>query len=125
MMNFFIVVCFVVQSIVSPQNIVSPQSIVSQQSIVKHASPHHAQRFTIVPFTEDRKEMEHTITISVKQNNIDLLKSVLDDMGDPRHASYQKWLTAAEVGALVRNEAATEAVHSWIDENHLTLIESF
>lgn len=64
----------------------------------------------------------HEVVISIRQNNIQLLKDTLSELSTPGNAKYQQWLTSEDIGRLVRNEEATNAVKAWIHSIGATVI---
>jgi len=63
--------------------------------------------------------LDHTITLSIKQNNIELLKNMLEERGNPNNSKYQNWLSFNEIGKLVENKNATKATTEWLIDNDI------
>ena len=58
----------------------------------------------------------HEVVIAVKQNNLDLLETMVLERSTPGNALYQQWLTFEEVGKLVYNHEANSAIKTWISQ---------
>lgn len=58
----------------------------------------------------------HEVVIAVKQNNLDLLETMVLERSTPGSALYQQWLTFEEVGKLVCNHEANSAIKTWISQ---------
>jgi len=56
----------------------------------------------------DHEAMIH-VTLPVKQSNLQLVEKLFWEVSDPKSANFGKHMTFEEVGALVRNEAATRS----------------
>jgi hypothetical protein len=51
-----------------------------------------------------------TLVIAIKQRGLDELRTIVDTVSDPHSASYGKYLTRDQVGAMVRNDESYNAV---------------
>jgi hypothetical protein len=61
----------------------------------------------------------HELVFAVHQLNIDVLERELLERSTPGSPKYQKWLTFDQVGKLVTNQAAFEAVKTWLTVNNI------
>lgn len=63
----------------------------------------------------------HTIIITIKQNNIDVLKKMLNDRGNLHNINYQKWLSFDQIGELIQNKNGTKEVSDWLKNNNISI----
>ena len=74
---------------------------------------------TAVPFAWTRLapaplDQPHSFIVALPQQNLDVLQQRLSQMSDPTHASYGRWMSKADVDALVSPPAAVvSAVTEW------------
>lgn len=68
-------------------------------------------------------DLTHDIMISVKQNNQDKLKQMVDDISSLQSPNYGKYLSFEEVGNLVSNADSTIAVKAWLVENNIEILD--
>jgi subtilase family serine protease len=64
----------------------------------------------------------HQVSIAVKQRNLDVIDTMLAERSDPNHQLYQHWLTFDEIGTLVRNDEAVDAITDWLQSNGVTVM---
>jgi tripeptidyl-peptidase-1 len=69
-------------------------------------------------------ESNHIITIAIKNNNVEIMKDKLLDISDPTSYNYGKYLTFEEVGDIIRNDASTNIVTTWLINNGCNIIAS-
>lgn len=63
----------------------------------------------------------HEIIISIKQQNLSLLKEMILNRSSPNHSQYQQWLTFDEIGQLVTNPISVSKVEEWLFTYNLTM----
>jgi tripeptidyl-peptidase I len=68
-------------------------------------------------------ETRHQLIISIKQNNIDLVKDILYDVSTISSPNYGKHKSFDEIGKLVENPKATEAVALWLQQNNVVITQ--
>jgi len=78
------------------------------------------ERYTRIELS--KLDEEHKITIAIKQQNIDLLREMLEERGKPGHSNYQKWLTYDEIGSLVENRNAKNNITDWLNKNDINIM---
>jgi subtilase family serine protease len=64
----------------------------------------------------------HELVFAVHQLNVDVLERELLERSTPGSPKYQKWLTFDQVGKLVTNQAAFEAVKTWLTLNNIEVV---
>mmetsp|Transcript_11069 Transcript_11069/g.16653 ORF Transcript_11069/g.16653 Transcript_11069/m.16653 type:complete len:709 (-) Transcript_11069:403-2529(-) len=57
---------------------------------------------------------QHEIIISIKQKNLTYLETYLKDVSNPDSINFRKWLTKEEIGQLISNPEATQAVTNYL-----------
>eukprot|EP01038_Epipyxis_sp_PR26KG_P010227 gene10227-13759_t len=62
-------------------------------------------------------DVQHELIFAIKQNNLDKLDEILQDISSPNSPNYRKWLTFDEVGELTSNPIASNAVIEWLQQS--------
>lgn len=61
-----------------------------------------------------RSERRHTVIIAVRQLNVDTLEQRVQEISDPKHPAYGRYLTFQEVGKWIQNEEGTARVTAYL-----------
>jgi len=72
-------------------------------------------------------DTEVTVTLSLRQQNLDELKQIASDVSEPTHAKYGQHLTMKQVNTLTKpTEETYQIINTWFDESGaaITNIES-
>jgi tripeptidyl-peptidase I len=91
-------------------------------SITKYGASHD-HRLDFQSMGRADHSHRHDATIVIKQQNMDMLLNILYDVSNTSSPNYGKYLSFDEVGALVRNDAATEAVKLWLQEKGISILK--
>ena len=78
-----------------------------------------ARPSTLVKHGPVDPQQEHEVTIAIAQANMDVLEARLQEMGNPTSPTFQQWMSADEVTALVDNPEGYEAVKAWLEANNV------
>jgi tripeptidyl-peptidase I len=81
----------------------------------------HSLRRDIQAYELPDTSIDHAITIAIVQKNIDKLADILYDVSDIASPKYGQHLSFSQIGELVENRDATEAVVQWLTENEVTI----
>lgn len=81
-------------------------------SMVKLHKSHQSSHIRRVD--ESISHLYHEIVISLKQNNINELESLLLERSSPKSAKYRQWLSFDDISQYIHNPTASEVVLSWI-----------
>ena len=81
-------------------------------------------RLDIVQLSRAPTDELHTIVFARKQNNLELLESMLLSASDPHHPHYGKHLTKHEVNAITSNEEATHKIYQFLRKHHINILNS-
>jgi tripeptidyl-peptidase-1 len=65
----------------------------------------------------------HQVIIAVQQNNLDKVNDLLYEVSTMSSPKYGQFLSFEEIGDLVKNEEATEAVISWLRSNNVNIVD--
>lgn len=87
-------------------------------------SAKHAERHDFVRGARAKATTSHQITIGVQQRNLNVVKTKLDEVSDMTSPNYGKYLTFEEIGDLVSNPDATDAVLGWLRANKVTVLHT-
>lgn len=68
------------------------------------------------------KEDMHEVVFAVYQNNMDVIKSKLFDVSNPRSPRYGQFMTREEVGALTINTDGSDAVRAYLIANNIEIV---
>jgi tripeptidyl-peptidase-1 len=91
--------------------------------ILRESSNHGLMKQYYAKGNRVASDVTHDIMISIKQNNQDKLKEIVDDISNLASPNYGKYLSFDEVGKLVSNADATIAVKSWLIENNVEIVD--
>lgn len=67
-------------------------------------------------------ETLHELVFAVKQQNIELLDSMLIERSTPGSQVYQQWMTHEEVGNITSNLEASHAVIDWLEQSEVEVL---
>ena len=82
----------------------------SPPSVLRTQVPSQWQPISPAPLTDS-----HSFILSLPQRNLDFLKARVAELSDPLHPDYQRWLSRAQLHALVSTPPAVEkAVLTWL-----------
>jgi hypothetical protein len=83
-------------------------------SVLRESMP---DRMGFVAHSKPHTNTTHEIIFALKQLNLDVLEHEVLERATPGTSKYQQWMSFEEVGALIRNPAAYEAVSGWLTAN--------
>lgn len=66
----------------------------------------------------------HTLLISIKQINLNILEKEIYERSSPLNNKYQKWLTSEEIKNLTSNINSYYIIKEWLEKNNLSIIWS-
>jgi len=69
-------------------------------------------------------DAKHTIVFARKQNNVELLESMLLSASDPHHPQYGKHLNKHEVNAITSNKEATLQIYQFLRKHDVNILNS-
>lgn len=67
--------------------------------------------------------VSHEFVVAIKQKNIDILEKKLYEVSDISSASYGRYLSAHEIGDIISNYEATNAVKNWLLKNDIDIVK--
>ena len=89
--------------------------------ILKHSTNHESRKDYIKGKRANGSYM-HRIIIAIKQNNIDVLERILNEVSDINSINYGRHKTRQEVGDLVQNSDGSLAVKQWLETHSVNII---
>lgn len=70
---------------------------------------------------EEDLQQKHEVIIAIKQNNIQKLEELLYEVSNPLSKNYGKYYTNEEVGNLIANPIATQAIIQWLQDYNVDI----
>ena len=61
----------------------------------------------------------HSLVFAIKQNDIDVLETLVNDRADPFSPNYRKWLPVDEVHKMTANQEGYDHVIQWLQSNNI------
>lgn len=102
--------------------VIALMQLVSSSLVFKESSK-AALRGDIKQLSRASPEYIHDVVFAIKQNNLDVIETILLEVSTPNHEKFGKHLTREEVYHLTKNSEAEKEVEKYLRENGAEIVK--